>query len=210
MKNIFRGEKDADAVLVQPVDDHDLAGLDSEYAYIRAHSTKKVFLAAVLVDDWNTDLSPWEAPPVFGKEAFGAGAADTLRSIQNDLLPLLPATCPLIIGGYSLAGLFALWSVYQTDIFAACAAASPSVWFPGWMDYAAARTPKAGAVYLSLGDREKKARNPLMATVADCIKKQDALLGVLPHTLEWNPGNHFFDNDIRMAKGFVWAMDHAS
>lgn len=29
-----------------------------------------------------------------------------------------------IIGGYSLAGLFALWAAYQTDVFCAVAAAS--------------------------------------------------------------------------------------
>lgn len=238
MKNIFLGERDADIVLIQPVDDHDLSGLDREYAYIREHCSKKAFLAAVLVDDWNRDLSPWEAPPVFGKEAFGAGAAETLAYMQDELLPeirsrikvpgKMPAgsspasfsaappsrpeaasalSVPAIIGGYSLAAFFALWSVYQTDIFSACAAASPSVWFPGWMAYAKEHTPQTRAVYLSLGDREKKTRNPVMATVADCIQKQDALLDVLPHTLEWNPGNHFAENEIRTAKGFVWAME---
>lgn len=227
MKNIFYGEKNADVVLIQPVDDHDLEVLDSEYAYIREHSSKKIFLAAVLVDDWNRDLSPWEAPPVFGKEGFGSGAANTLAYIRNELIPeihaqiVFPAVSPdavpgneatlpvpVILGGYSLAGLFALWSVYQTDIFASCAAASPSVWFPGWMDYAANHSPKTRAIYLSLGDKEKKARNPLMATVADCIEKQAALLHSLPHTLEWNPGNHFVDSDGRTARGFVWAVDN--
>lgn len=40
------------------------------------------------------------------------------------------------LGGYSLAGLFSLWAAYQTNLFAGIAAASPSVWFPGFLDYA--------------------------------------------------------------------------
>lgn len=231
MKTVFLGEEQSDIFLIQSVDSHDMEVMDSECAYIQSHTPKKVRLAAVLVDDWNRELSPWEAPPVFGKEGFGAGAAAALSYIENNVVPALraeraktspagsnPATSlgkipqsadnvPIILGGYSLAGLFSLWSVYQTDIFSACAAASPSVWFPGWIDYAASHAPRTGAIYLSLGDREKKARNPIMATVADCIEKQAALLGGLPHTLEWNPGNHFVDSDIRTAKGFVWAIE---
>lgn len=209
MKTLFYGVENPDVFLIQPVDSHDMEVMDSEFAYIEAHCQKKVRLAAVLVDDWNKDLSPWEAPPVFGKEGFGAGAAETLSYIENNVLSELlgEKDIPIILGGYSLAGLFALWSVYQTDRFAACAAASPSVWFPGWIDYAAEHAPKTKALYLSLGDREKKARNPLMATVADCIVRQNDLLGDLPHTLEWNPGNHFIDSDIRTAKGFVWAIE---
>lgn len=209
MKTLFYGVENPDVFLIQPVDSHDMEVMDSEFAYIEAHCQKKVRLAAVLVDNWNKDLSPWEAPPVFGKEGFGAGAAETLSYIENNVLSELlgEKDIPIILGGYSLAGLFALWSVYQTDRFAACAAASPSVWFPGWIDYAAEHAPKTKALYLSLGDREKKARNPLMATVADCIVRQNDLLGDLPHTLEWNPGNHFIDSDIRTAKGFVWAIE---
>lgn len=67
---------------------------------------------------------------------------------------------------------------------------------------------RADSVYLSLGDREEKTRNPLMATVGDCIREgHELLLGRgIRTTLEWNPGNHFKDAGIRMAKGFVWLM----
>ncbi|MDY6333814.1 MAG: esterase, partial [Lachnospiraceae bacterium] len=114
------------------------------------------------------------------------------------------------IGGYSLAGLFALWAVYQTDAFAGAAAASPSVWFPGFTDWMKERRPECGTVYLSLGDREERTRNPVMATVGDHIRAAYALLqeqGV-DCTLEWNSGNHFRDNDIRTAKAFAWLIRH--
>ena len=61
--------------MVQPVDDHDIAVLDSEAEHIeRLAGSRGFVLAAFKVNDWNADLSPWEAPPVFGDEAFGSGA----------------------------------------------------------------------------------------------------------------------------------------
>jgi hypothetical protein len=199
------GEPDAPTVLIQMVDDHDLEGMGSEVAEIRKLTEKKFYLIAVKVRNWNTDLSPWRAPAAFGKEAFGAGAADTLA----EALKLCADREKIrIIGGYSLAGLFALWAVYQTDVFAAAAAASPSVWFPRFVEYMKERRPRAGSVYLSLGDKEEKTRNPMMAAVGSRIREAHELLknqGV-DTVLEWNPGNHFRDADIRTAKAFAWAM----
>ena len=112
------------------------------------------------------------------------------------------------IGGYSLAGLFSLWTAYQTDVFVGIAAASPSIWFPDFLQYMTEQDVRADSVYLSLGDREEKTRNPLMATVGDCIRESHELLlgrGIRT-TLEWNLENHFKDAGIRMANGFVWLM----
>ena len=89
---------------------------------------------------------------------------------------MLSAQPPVILAGYSLAGLFALWAAYQTDAFDGICAASPSVWFPGWLDYAKAAQPKTRCIYLSLGDKEEKTRNPVMSTVGDCIRAMAALL----------------------------------
>jgi predicted alpha/beta superfamily hydrolase len=112
------------------------------------------------------------------------------------------------IGGYSLAGLFALWAAYRTDVFKGVAAASPSMWFPGFADYMNENEIKTGAVYLSLGDKEEKARNPVMATVGDRIREAHAMLSGhgVKCTLEWNEGNHFKDTDIRTAKAFSWLI----
>ena len=199
------GDPDAPSVLIQMVDDHDLEGMESEVAEIRNLTDKRFYLIAVKVQNWNTDLSPWNAPAVFGKDAFGAGAADTLEEV----LKLCADQKKIyIIGGYSLAGLFALWAVYQTNVFAAVAAASPSVWFPGFIEYMKERRPQAASVYLSLGDKEEKTRNPVMAAVDSRIREAHELLrgqGV-DTVLEWNPGNHFRDADIRTAKAFAWAM----
>ena len=162
MKTFEFGNPNSSIVLIQPVDDHDLEGIENEYTAIISNCNISFCLIAARVDDWNNELSPWEAPAVFGKESFGNGAAIKL----GELLDLCSdKSKSYYIGGYSLAGLFALWAVYQTNVFAGVAAASPSMWFPGFVEYMKENRIKTDTVYLSLGDREEKTRNPVMATV---------------------------------------------
>lgn len=205
MKTYEFGKAGSDIVLIQPVDDHDLAGIENELAAIINSCDMNFRLIAVRIDDWNNDLSPWEAPPVFGKEGFGSGASKML----GKLLELCDdKSKTYYIGGYSLAGLFALWAVYQTDVFKGAAAASPSMWFPGFAEYMKKNEIKTDTVYLSLGDREEKARNPVMATVGDRMREAYVLLKDrgLNCILEWNEGNHFKDPDLRTAKAFAWVL----
>ncbi len=203
MKKYEYGNSRADVVLIQLVDDHDLAVIESEVAAIRAMAGDIFRLIALKVDNWNDDLSPWQAPPVFGDTAFGGGAEKTLESVLKETAD---RTKTYYIGGYSLAALFALWAAYQTDVFAGVAAASPSVWFPGFIPYMKEHEIRTRRVYLSLGDREEKTRNPVMATVGDCIREGHEWLREkdIPCVLEWNRGNHFKEPDLRTAKGFAW------
>ena len=199
------GNPEAKTVLIQMVDDYDLEGMESEVAKIRKLTDVDFVLLAIKVQNWNADLSPWPAPAVFVKEGFGNGAADTLAGIlkicdeQNKTY---------IIGGYSLAGLFALWAAYQTDAFKGVAAASPSVWFPGFVEYMKENSIRADSVYLSLGDKEEKTRNPVMSTVGDRIRETYGLMKEcgINTILEWNQGNHFKDADIRTARAFAWVL----
>ena len=194
------GNPGSPVVLIEPV--HVPEGMEQEAALIRNLSGRDFHLLAVKVD-WFRDLSPW--PAASGKMVFGNGAQETLESI------LALAGGPgkrYILGGYSMGGLFALWASCQTDAFSAIAAASPSVWFPGFKEYMDAGTVRTGRVYLSLGEKEEKTRNPEMATVGDRLREIYALLQArdIPCCLEWNEGNHFRDLEERMAKGFAWAM----
>ena len=208
MERFEYGSPDARAVLIQPVDEHDLAFIESEVSLIREKAPADFRLVAIKVGDWNRDLSPWEAPAVFGREDFGDGAADTLAEILN---LCGDRTRNYYLGGYSLAGLFALWAAGQTDAFRGIAAASPSMWFPGFMEYLAAHPPRSPRVYLSLGDREEKTRNPVMAAVGNRIRTAEALLQAqgIDCILEWNEGNHFRDADRRTAKAFSWVLRQA-
>ncbi len=200
------GSPDASVVLIQPVDHQDLSGIETEVAEIQRRCGKAFRLIAVKVDHWNHDLSPWAAPAVFGREDFGGGAGNTLDEIMK--LCGDPRR-QYILGGYSLAGLFSLWAACQTDVFFAVAAASPSVWFPGFNTYLETHPMKSHRIYLSLGDREEKTRNPVMATVGDRIRSIHEMLsgaGIVC-TLEWNRGNHFQESDLRTARAFAWALD---
>ncbi len=199
------GNKNAPTVLLQPVGESGPDGIENEIAFIRDRTAADFRLIAFRVGDWNRDLSPWKAPAVFGGDAFGDGAAETLGEIIKHCGD---GTKTYFLGGYSLAGLFALWAAYQTDLFRGIAAASPSVWFPGFTAYMKEHELRSRHVYLSLGEKEEKARNPVLASVGDQIRTARDLL-VERQTdcvLEWNEGNHFRDANLRTAKAFAWVM----
>lgn len=211
------GDGRASDVLIQAVDERDLGALDQEIERITELAPDRPFLLVAFgISDWNKELSPWEAPAVFGKESFGSGAKDTLAYIKEALLPEIGKRCPAegdkryYLGGYSLAGLFALWAAYQTELFHGIAAVSPSVWFPQWDRFIQAHEIRAARVYLSLGDKEERTRNRVMAEVGNGIRRQHEALcrenAVKACALEWHPGNHFVDSEGRMARGFAWLI----
>ena len=215
---VCHGSEEPSCVLIQAEEAGRLDSLETECQLIGKLTERPFMLVGFAVDDWNKDLSPWKAPAVFGNEEFGDGAGETLSYIQNTLIPYvfevfsLKQDIPLILGGYSLAGLFALWSAFESDLFSAVSGASASVWFPGWMDYVGKNECRASHVYLSLGDREEKTRNAVMATVGNCMRKMDRILAEkgIDHVLQWNEGNHFRDAELRCAKGFAWAVERPS
>ena len=201
-------EAPAEFLLIQAVDARDGSGTDAQAERIARLSGADFRMAAFAVDDWNDGLSPWPAPPVFGDKGFGGGGEATLAFLLDRLLPQVAGPEErLILGGYSLAGLFALWAATRTDRFEAVAAASPSVWYPGWTAYLMAHPVRARRVRLSLGEREPRARNPVMARVGECaLATQEILSDYLDSTFEWNPGNHFTDPGPRTARAFARAM----
>ena len=152
---------------------------------------------------------------MWGKESFGGNAAGTLRFLTEQAIPTLkqqfalPENVRIILGGYSLAGLFALWASTQTALFSGVAAASPSVWFPGWMEFEQQHPIQAQRVYLSLGDKEEHTKNAVMAAVGDNIRTLHSRLTErgADCALEWNNGGHFKDADLRTARAFRWAME---
>ena len=204
----------AEYLLLQMTGEHELQSMDSEVAAI-AQSAHHFLFAAIPVESWNDALSPWKSPAVWGKESFGGNAAGTLRFLTEQAIPTLkqqfalPENVRIILGGYSLAGLFALWASTQTALFSGVAAASPSVWFPGWMEFEQQHPIQAQRVYLSLGDKEERTKNAVMAAVGDNIRTLHSRLAErgTDCTLEWNNGGHFKDADLRTARAFRWVME---
>lgn len=212
-------EDNAKVLLLQPVDGHDREELEQQIKYIEEHTKIPFIHVAIHISKWNDELTPWPASPVFGKIPFGEGAHDTLLYIKEQLLAELYAQFCLaenditvFLGGYSLAGLFSLWAAYQPlSLFGGIVAASPSAWYTGWLTYAESHIPQVKHAYLSLGDKEEKTKTKIMSTISKDILQQEELLKQrnINCKMEWNEGNHFQDNGIRTAKGFVWLIDNA-
>ena len=163
--------------------------------------------------DWNRDMSPWECAPVMAQDEGYAGGADSYLSLLlEEILPeglkRLPESPSWTgIAGYSLAGLFALYALYRTDTFARAASMSGSLWFPGFGDFVRSHDMKRAPekLYLSLGDKEAKTRNPYLKTVQENTEAAVQLYRDrgLDVTWELNPGNHFRDAELRSAKGIL-------
>lgn len=173
-------------------------------------------LATIPVMDWNRDLSPWAARRVFKcGEDFGGGADTFLQTLENEVVPTvkteLKTDAPCILAGYSLAGLCALSAAYRTTSFTGVISASGSLWFPGFSDFAAshafARRPER--VYFSLGDKESRTKNPVMCLVEENTRMLCAAYAAqgIETTFEMNPGNHFQDAELRLAKGVAWILE---
>lgn len=202
-------------LLIWAAGGHEQDSFEKVFSGISAAANKPFRLLNFEVRDWNRELSPWYAPPVFGNEPFSGEGEQTLGWLRDSLLPQITAgrTSPVFIGGYSLAGLFSLWALYQIPSLNGAAACSASLWFPDWDRFSEKQTlSKEKLLYLSLGDREERTRNRIMCRVGDAVRAQYArsveMLGQERCTLEWNPGGHFNDPDARLAKGFAWLLEH--
>ena len=126
------GEPHAEYLLLKMTGEHELQSMESEVTAI-AQSAHRFLFAAIPVESWNDALSPWKSPAAWGKQGFGGKAGETLCFLTEQIIPSLkqrfdlPENVKIILGGYSLAGLFALWASTQTNLFYGVAAASPSV-----------------------------------------------------------------------------------
>lgn len=184
---------------------------DTIYEMVQTIYTASFDLICLDVPHWNDDLSPWFAPRLFKNDTDCSGQADAyLKKVMRIVESLIPVGSTIIIAGYSLAGLFALYSGYQSDRFCGIVCASASLWFPQWMDYVVDHTisPSVKAIYLSIGDKESKTKNPILQTT----QKNTEQLARFYHDqgietfFELNPGNHFVDNELRLAKGITWML----
>lgn len=177
----------------------------------------KPALAAISGVDWNRELSPWCAPKVFrGGEDFAGGGPAFLSTLAGQIVPLVKKHLGYIpqssaIAGYSLAGLFALWSAFNTDTFDRVASVSGSLWFDGFLSYMKSAAPPKDLrqAYLSLGSREKDAWNQRIAAVEDCTRQAVELLRGwnAPVDFEMNEGGHFQDEPGRIARGIGKLME---
>ena len=188
-------------------------GAEKIYETVKRTADRDFSLASVSGLDWNADLSPWPSPGVVkGGGPFGGGADAYLGQLEEEIIPEILGRMPaeplrIIIAGYSLAGLFALYSLYRTRLFSGAASVSGSLWFPGFTEFAESnemmRRPER--IYLSLGDKESQTANPVLAASEKKTRRMNEYFRSegIETVFEMNPGNHFRDPCGRTARGIL-------
>lgn len=167
---------------------------------------------------WNQELSPWPVETVVSRDdRFTGGAPELLPLLTDDIVPQVERRLDAppvwrLLAGYSMAGLFAVWTAFQCDLFTRILSASGSMWYPGWLEYAREHetaVPLQG-IYLSVGEQESTSRNAVLQTVGERTQAIAALLAErgIPTKFELNPGNHFKNPPLRVAKGIHWLMEN--
>ena len=177
---------------------------------------REFVLAAIRPHCWNDDLTPWECPGLFADDApFAGKAAEQLRLLESEIIPRVEGDAPRkpeqrVLAGYSLAGLFATWACFNSASFRCVASASGSLWYPDFAGYAAASefARKPTSAYFSLGSKEAHTPSRLLRNVAQGTRDVVELFEArgVPTVFEQNPGNHFKEPALRMAKGIAWAL----
>lgn len=176
-------------------------------------------LVAIKPACWNDDLTPWKCPGLFADDVpFAGRAQDQLRLLEEEIIPQVERECgkpnsPRIcrtVAGYSLAGLFATWTALNSSAFSRIASASGSLWYPDFAHFAI-ETPLACPIdyaYFSLGSKEAKTPSRLLRNVATGTDEVVAAFRSkgAPTQFESNPGNHFKEPALRMARGITWAI----
>ena len=177
--------------------------------------SEKYGVSIVVIEDvnWNDDLTPWPAEGVFKKaKPFGGKAATFLDKLTHEIIPNTEKDLGIedaerTLLGVSLSGLFAVWSVFDTDAFTNIISISGSLWYDGLVEWMQEQTPspQLERVCLLLGEKEKNAKEKRMATVevrtlvaANILKeKTNAFV-----TFELVEGTHFSPIMPRLERAF--------
>lgn len=172
------------------------------------------YMVVISGTDWNTDMTPWQAPNVKSKYPdFAGGApqfmtrlADTMAQMEQMFGLTQPIERTLI--GTSLSGLFATWAWLTGDLFRDIVCLSGSFWYPGFVQWLQHLDipHKEGRAYFSLGDQEKRSRNPLFASIDQRTGEVMPLLRKAGIRLffEIVPGAHHGGMVERIDKGLTW------
>lgn len=173
-------------------------------------------LVVVPVERWDEQMSPWPARSPYGRGGdFPGGGPAFLDHLLGEMAPAaeeaLGGCGPRGVAGYSLAGLFSLWALLSRphDV-AGAASCSGSLWFPGWDEWLAANASQleGHVAYLSVGSRESRVKNPLVAQVGRCTDETARVLADAGAEVRrgQEPGGHFTDVAGRLSRGLA-ALD---
>ena len=134
----------------------------SVYRALKEITDKDFSLVVIGNLNWDNDMTPYAIPPISPNDTPCSGEADEYLRILTE--KIIPASEEHIQGnpewraitGYSLAGLFAIYSLYKTDIFSRAASMSGSLWYPDFKEYIFNHELKRmpDYIYFSLGNKK--------------------------------------------------------
>lgn len=147
------------------------------------------------------DFTPWRIPAFKeGARDFGGGAEGFFSDV---VLPVAQAesahaaSASFALLGHSLGGLFCLWSLMRADLFDTYLIASPSTWYPGFVNKLA-RTPVQGSPRVAIAcGRDEGAGHP--EPIRGTRQDTDRAIDVLADKLETGP--HLFLDDFDHHRG---------
>ncbi len=166
---------------------------------------------------WDRDMTPWYTPPSSEHDTPCTGGADDyLKILTESIVPQVESSlgCKPAwrgIAGYSLAGLFAVYSIFHTDAFSRVGSMSGSLWFKDIKEYIfahkLARVPDC--MYFSLGDKESSSRISAFQCVQDNTEAIEAFFRGkgIPTTYVLNRGSHYQKCNERTAAGIKWMLE---
>lgn len=189
---------------------------DRVYQALRDSHAPEHTLVAISGLEWDHDMAPWAIPPISKNDTPCTGGANAYlefltRTIMTEVEKLMTGSVLWRgLAGYSLAGLFALYAIYQTELFSRVASMSGSLWFPGFRDYVFSHDMKIlpERLYLSLGDQECRTGNPYLKPVQEHTEAIHTFYQQkgIETTYQLNPGNHFKNTVQRTASGIGWIL----
>ena len=183
--------------------------------------SKDYILVSISNLDWNNEMTPWYSKKInkYGEDFLGK-ADEYIQVLLNEIIPEIKKYIEenlnvkiknYTIAGYSLAGLFAVYLSYKTDIFSRIVSASSSFWFPKFVDFVKENriSSTVDKIYFSLGNKESKVKNQILASVEENTKELEEIYQSkgIQTIYEENEGNHFTDASLRMAKGIKWILE---
>lgn len=190
---------------------------DGIYKILCETGCEKFTLVSICSLEWDKDMSPWDIPPVSKDDTPCTGGADEyLKFSTNKIMPRVEENIQggiswRAIAGYSLAGLFAIYAMYRANIFTRAASMSGSLWFPDFKEYVFSHEmmTQPDCVYLSLGDKECKTKNPYLKTVQE---KTEEIFKFYKNknintVFQLNQDSHFKDIDKRTVLGIKWILE---
>jgi predicted alpha/beta superfamily hydrolase len=172
------------------------------------HKCRPFLLAGFGPVNWDSDYSPWTAD-LGGRHFAGKGnetASFTMEKFIPEISRRYSISAEIYICGYSLGGLAALYA-HCLFGFSGCASCSGSLWYPGWFEFLEAHIPN-GRIYLSLGGKEEKTKDPYMSRVGEATQLTKNMIRSSADEAVYirEAGGHFKEVPERIARGILWLL----